>query len=540
MKHAGNIILSLLLGLSFLVSSCGRHGIKDKDFRERVTQDFAVKMDIMGKKFFDLDSLGKVTQPEKEALEFLYAYMPMADVTDYGTAYYLSNVRISFSALADFPWGKDISEPLFYHYVMPIRVSNENLDTSRAYLNKELFSLANGKKIKDVILAVNHWCHEKAACEPTGTRTESPMTCILNAAGNQEEISILLVSSLRSIGIPSRMTFRKVSKDSTRYRVEAWAEGTWYALDACRPEPALQPIGSDGLAWETRVFGYYGPHAAPEEKVIVQDIYYAIVQSDIRNNPQGKKPISQIVTEQMRSKNDSLNAKEERKRKEYESTFMTLRESSNYSDFIGVPYLQASPILMESKGNVHAIKQFLHDHPDNRALEILEDLTLEDLRDVTMDVLLDSYDAELSARKPKVENEYLTPYKKYFLKNIPEDLKAKFSDHPKDDLSKGIREIIKWTKANIRTVTDSTAWYLPMSPVGVWKSRITDPHSRDIFFVALVRTFGNEARIDPETGNVQYNEFSESGITVPGYTGPVPMTVFKMKQTDFPWIDVTF
>jgi hypothetical protein len=56
----------------------------------------------------------------------------------------------------------------------------------------------------------------------------------------------------------------------------------------------------------------------------------------------------------------------------------------------------------------------------------------------------------------------------------------------------------------------------------------------------MVRTFGNEARIDPETGNVQYNAYNEGGITVPGYSGPVPMSIYKMKPSEFQWIDVKF
>ncbi|MBR2083288.1 MAG: hypothetical protein IJ879_01430, partial [Muribaculaceae bacterium] len=36
---------------------------------------------------------------EKEALEFLYAYMPLADVTDYTVEFHLANVRATFKAL---------------------------------------------------------------------------------------------------------------------------------------------------------------------------------------------------------------------------------------------------------------------------------------------------------------------------------------------------------------------------------------------------------------------------------------------------------
>ena len=411
-----------MLGASLLATSCN-HGIKDRTFREQVKKDFEAKMKLMGNQFFDLASVGKISQPEKEALEFLYAYMPLADVTDYSTKFYLDNVRIGFSCLADTPWGKDISEPLFYHYVMPLRVSDENLDSSRVEFHHTLQPMLEGKDIKQAILDINHWCAEKAACQPTGTRTCSPMTCILNAEGNEEETSILLVNALRSVGIPARMTYREVAKDSLIYRVEAWGQDGWYAMTSCKPEPALTPVGLDGQTWTTKVFGFYGPHAAAEEKIKVQDIYYAVVDIDLKFNPKASKPKAPRVTAQMEAKNDTLMAKAKRIRDAYVSTFITFKEASGYADLIRVPYLQAAPILVNSKGNINTVKLFLHDYPDNRALEIIEDLTIEDLKDVKMDVLMDSYDTKLSARKPKVGNEYLTPYKKYFLENLPDSLK---------------------------------------------------------------------------------------------------------------------
>ena len=40
----------------------------------------------------------KATADEQGALQFLYAYMPVADVTDYPTSFFLENVRTSFDA----------------------------------------------------------------------------------------------------------------------------------------------------------------------------------------------------------------------------------------------------------------------------------------------------------------------------------------------------------------------------------------------------------------------------------------------------------
>ena len=72
------------LGLVCLLASCGKRSfITDTSYRQRVEQDFNQKKERLpqGDLFaiFDMD----LTSYEREALEFLYAYMPLADIADY-------------------------------------------------------------------------------------------------------------------------------------------------------------------------------------------------------------------------------------------------------------------------------------------------------------------------------------------------------------------------------------------------------------------------------------------------------------------------
>ena len=78
-----------------------------------------------------------LTVQEWEALSFLYAYMPLADVTDYPVEFHLENVRATFEARKQMPWGKKVPELLFNHFVLPLRVNNEALDMSRPVFFKE-------------------------------------------------------------------------------------------------------------------------------------------------------------------------------------------------------------------------------------------------------------------------------------------------------------------------------------------------------------------------------------------------------------------
>ena len=79
------------LGLVCLLASCGKRSfITDTSYRQRVEQDFNQKKERLpqGDLFaiFDTD----LTSYEREALEFLYAYMPLADIADYSGEFHLA------------------------------------------------------------------------------------------------------------------------------------------------------------------------------------------------------------------------------------------------------------------------------------------------------------------------------------------------------------------------------------------------------------------------------------------------------------------
>ena len=65
-------------------------------------------------------------------------------------------------------------------------------------------------------------------------------------------------------------------------------------------------------------------------------------------------------------------------------------------------------------------------------------------------------------------------------------------------------EIYKWVTDNVKLDDAANPQGLRIPPVFVWRSRVADSRSRDIFFVALCRRFGFPARIDEVTGKAQY------------------------------------
>ena len=214
---------------------------------------------------------------EHEALTFLNASMPLCDAVDYSQDYYLQNIKASFKARKELPWGKRVPEREFKHFVLPVRVNNENLDDFRMVYYEELRNRVKDLPMYDAVLEVNHWCHEKVNYKGSDSRTSAPMATIKTSWGRCGEESTLLVSALRAVCIPARQVYvpRWAHCDDNHAWVEAWVDGQWHFLGACEPEPVLDlgwfnAPASRALLVHTRVLGDYdGP-----EEVISKTPYY--------------------------------------------------------------------------------------------------------------------------------------------------------------------------------------------------------------------------------------------------------------------------
>jgi len=211
----------------------------------------------------------EMTTQEQQAMDFLYAWLCMGDVADFPADLFYQNVKSSLQAREEMKW--NVPDDLFLHFVLPVRVNNENLDVSRPEFYAELKERVKDLPMEEAILEVNHWCHEKAVYSPTDARTLSPSAMVKTATGRCGEESTFCVAALRSVGIPARQIYtpRWAHSDDNHAWVEAWANGKWYYIGACEPEARLNHGWFDsparrGLIMFTKVFGnYYG-----EEEVI--------------------------------------------------------------------------------------------------------------------------------------------------------------------------------------------------------------------------------------------------------------------------------
>ena len=207
----------------------------------------------------------------QDALDFLYAGMPLPDSVDYPREFWEANARMAVKARHEMPWGEKVPGREWRHFVLPLRVNNEDLDSFRIAYYDELKARVEGKTMYAAVLEVNHWCHEHVSYQPSDSRTSSPMNTLRSAIGRCGEESTFTVTALRTIGIPARQVYtpRWAHTDDNHAWVEAWVDGNWYFLGACEPEPLLNlgwfnESASRGMLMHTKAFGDY---TGPEEVV---------------------------------------------------------------------------------------------------------------------------------------------------------------------------------------------------------------------------------------------------------------------------------
>lgn len=505
---------------------------------------------------------GKTTEAG-EYLAFLYDNMPLPDMMTKDLEFWTANVHKTLETRDKAGW--NIPEREFRHFVLPLRVNNETLDEFRTEYADILLGRVEGMSLEEASLEINHWCHEMATYRPSDGRTSSPLATIRSGLGRCGEESVLAVSAFRAAGIPARQVYtpRWAHTDDNHAWVEVWVDGNWHFLGACEPEAVLDRAWFNGpvsraLLLHTKAFGdYHG-----DEDVISRTEAYTEINV-IRNYVPTRKTVVHVLD---RNGVPVSGARVEYKIYNY-AEFYTVAEyltgddgsvsldtglggmlvwASKADDF-GVAVADDSYVdvvldhrfgeefsvdldiippaedelpstvtaeqdaenqrrLAEEdslrdarpKGNDSVISTFRSrwSGQQDNADAVLASLSEKDMNDVTLDVLDDamkhlSGTFEKYRDCPRIELEFLHP----FFDEIGSGLQF---DSP--------AQIQEWISSNIVLDDRLNPQGLRIPPVFVWRERVADKPSRDIFFVAMCRAKGFAARIDELTGKAQYLE----------------------------------
>jgi len=491
-------------------------------------------------------SCGPKSKTAQDYVDFLYESMPLPDSLVHPREYWEANVNKTLEVRERMNW--DIPEREFLHFVLPLRVNNENLDDFRTVYADSLCERVKGMSIADAALEINHWCHERATYTPSDGRTISPMGIIRSGLGRCGEESTFAVSALRAAGIPARQVYtpRWAHTDDNHAWVEVFVDGKWHFMGACEPEPVLD-LGwfnssvSRAMLLHTKAYGNYD---GPEDVISRTHAYTEI--NVIKSYIPTRRTVVTVVDE---AGIPVEGADLEFKIYNYAEFYTVARYKTDKNGQSGLDTGLGNMVIWSAKDNrfglgvvsgdngtivldkvmgqrysfdlniyppaenplpdmsteeqkalnnerldqENAIRESMP-HPRTDAPGLF--LSAKDRIDVTQEVIDDALVKGLSGNRyidcPRVELEMLLPYRQEILSSgIAEEVKS-----PSDAVS--------WIEKNIMIDTVRNPQGLRIPPIAVWRSRISDAHSRDIFFVAFCRSLGFPSRIDDVTGKPQY------------------------------------
>jgi len=216
------------------------------------------------------------------------------------------------------------------------------------------------------------------------------------------------------------------------------------------------------------------------------------------------------IPEELTAQNNLVTKRGDSIREAYINSWMADLSLEELSSATGAPATELGKVLHSSMGNYREIAAFISSAVPGTAtaMRILGNISAKDLRDTPAKVLSDHIvnapdmticeDSTLYDRyvlSPRISNELLSSFRSA-ISRLPSDLIEMFRADPASAAA--------WIDTAL-TITEADNYYgTPLIPAGVLKLRTADPHSRDIFYVALCRTAGIAARLAPGTDRPQY------------------------------------
>lgn len=178
--------------------------------------------------------------------------------------YLMENLRITLQA-KELPFNADIPDDIFYHFVLPLRISQEPFELWRPRFYQELFPLVkNCATIEDAIQEVNWWIGEHVKFTQTNGRDQAPLTSLRRGYGRCEEIMIMLIAALRSVGIPARSVSAPYwnHMDNNHAWEEVWTPDGWSFMAGWGPTSIPEATWFSQRAATTTIvsshaFGYF-------------------------------------------------------------------------------------------------------------------------------------------------------------------------------------------------------------------------------------------------------------------------------------------
>ncbi|AZN43465.1 transglutaminase domain-containing protein [Paenibacillus albus] len=196
----------------------------------------------------------------------------------------------------------------------------------------------------------------------------------------------------------------------------------------------------------------------------------------------------------------------------YEGTFLSEQDAAALAEETGLPPERVWSVLQKARGNSKEIAAFLREQSGTNGdwpLRLLETFEDKDLIDTFRPALEDHLLGALAVRGtlaeeefvsyvlcPRVLHEMIVPYREKLRKEFTETEANLFRAEP--------LALVRHLRESFGIWTDLPNLTGRGNPVGTYEMKLGDPQSLDIMFVAICRSLGIPARLQPSEQHAQY------------------------------------
>ena len=452
-------------------------------------------------------------------MKYLYSNMPYSDVGNYTFDTYLDYVQQGIYLWENSPYVKNYPELYFLNYVLFHRTNDEEIKPCRTYFWKKIKDKVQGKAMVEAALEINHWCAGEVMYQGTDMRTGSALEIYRSGVGRCGEEAVFVVNVMRSAGIPARPVYvpRWSHCDDNHAWVEVWCDGDWHYLGACEPEAVLDKSWFTNAASRAMMIGSrWYDRAMPDENgcisfetgfgslliCAVYDGAYGEKVIDTREDDHFTCTLGEEYEDELWVDFD-MNAPEDTGRIRWNIT-QEQEEENNHR------------IAAEAEHCRRKIEKFqplwkrcLFGHTMKEVEPMMAVLSEKDRRDAFPEVLEGHYQEASVYREfnpdeiyipyvwnPRVENEVLTRWRKKILGYFDKGQRDAFEADPKS--------IWTWIEENISVRNDKERLTAYTTPGAALELGIAGEKSHKVLFVAIARTLGIPARLNPADGAIEY------------------------------------
>lgn len=475
-----------------------------------------------------------------EYMDYLRHSLPLCDLHSYPFELFLEFARHADMVRREAAWLADVPDAMFLSYVLMPRVNDEDLSGHRLLFYRELCDRLKGLSDNDAALAVNVWCAEHVVYKAQDARTASPLTVYRSGEGRCGEESAFLVAALRSVGIPARQVYAPWWShcDDNHAWTEVYCGGEWRFMGACEPEPVLDRGWFNAAASRAM---YVHSRDFRDHRVVFHNETrrYAATKEYPLGLPVGTGYYIEVLNQAMFLPVATGTASDSPEALELGLGDFRLTTTGDINptgvwldfDFNPAPDTAVIPPLTKAQEeqkalclaecavkrgkwtngfcNADAINSFLAmgNEPQRKAL--LDTLREKDFRDVTAAVLEDHFQAALpflphyptniyieALLAPRISDERLTPWRSVLAESLGRELLTDIRRNP------GIAKA--WIDENVTVDNADRVNHLIWTPDIAIKSRLCNRRSLPVLLIAVLRTAGLPARLNPVDRRPEY------------------------------------